>query len=134
MDFDIEFAKLGWRSFGGRLRQELRLATRKISRCTGLNRVQVSLMIAKHSKNKTPFWGLLYLGVKPKRGWYVFRLFFKVGLCSAISFKRSRRELSIDVAELLSMLKNFQNMHYSRFSSIPKTGKALPKMGDLFLL
>jgi len=31
------------------------------------------------------------LGMKPKRGWYVFWLFFKICLCSAISFKRSRR-------------------------------------------
>jgi len=27
--------------------------------------------------------------VKPKRGWYVFWLLLKIGLCSAISFKRS---------------------------------------------
>jgi len=46
------------------------------------------------------------LGVKPKLGWYVFLLFFKIGLCSAISFKRSRRELSIDVAEHRFMSKN----------------------------
>ena len=47
------------------------------------------------------------LGVKPKRGWYVFWRIFKVDLCSAISFERSRRELSIDVAEHRSMLKNY---------------------------
>jgi len=46
------------------------------------------------------------LGVKPKRGWYVFRSFFKMGLCLAISFKRSRWELSIDVAGHRSILKN----------------------------
>ena len=39
------------------------------------------------------------LGVKPKREWYVFWVFFQIGLCSAILFKRSRRELSIDVAQ-----------------------------------
>jgi len=39
------------------------------------------------------------MGVKPKQGCYVFWLFFKMGLFSALSFKRSRRELSIDVAE-----------------------------------
>jgi len=38
--------------------------------------------------------------------WYVFRLFFKIGLCSAISFKMSRRELSIDMSEHGSILKN----------------------------
>jgi len=36
---------------------------------------------------------------------FVFWLFFKIDLCSAISFKRSRRELSIDVAEQRSILK-----------------------------
>jgi len=42
-------------------------------------------------------------GYENKTG-YVFWLFFK-GLCSAISLKRSRRELSIDVAEHRSTLK-----------------------------
>jgi len=38
--------------------------------------------------------------VKPKRQWYVFWLsFFKIGLCSAISFKRSRLKISADVTE-----------------------------------
>jgi len=61
-----------------------------------------------HSKNRTLVLGnaVTVLGMKPKRGCYVFRLFFKMGLCSAISFKRSRRELSIDVAEHRSILKN----------------------------
>ena len=45
------------------------------------------------------------LGVRPKWGWYVL-FFFKIGLCSAISFKRSRRELSVDVAEHRSILKS----------------------------
>jgi len=68
------------------------------------------------------------LGVKPKRGWYVYWLFFKIDLCSAISFKRSRRELSIDVAERKSMLKNNQTTHYPRFS----TQVAFPRTGGLF--
>jgi len=34
----------------------------------------------------------------------IFSLFFKIDPCSAISFKRSRRELSIDVAEHRSTL------------------------------
>jgi len=33
-------------------------------------------------------------------------LVFKIHLCLGISFKRSRRELSIDVAELRFILKN----------------------------
>ena len=40
-----------------------------------------------------------------KTGWYLFWLFFEVGLCSAIPIKRSRRELSIDVADHRSILK-----------------------------
>jgi len=74
------------------------------------------------------------LGVKPKRVWCVVWLFFKIGLCSAVSFKRSRRELSIDVAEHRSMLKNYQNTHYHSFSFILKIGTASPKTGVLFLL
>jgi len=46
------------------------------------------------------------LGVKPKWECYVLWLSFKIGLCSAISFKKSRRELSIDVAEHGSFLGN----------------------------
>jgi len=60
------------------------------------------------NKNETPVLGssVPVLGVKLKRGNFVFWLFFKTGLCSAISFKRSRRELSIDVAEYSSILRN----------------------------
>jgi len=56
-----------------------------------------------------------------------------MGLCSAISFERSRRELSINVAEHGPMLKNYQNSHYPRFSFISKTGIALTKTGVLYL-
>jgi len=65
---------------------------------------------------------ILVLGVKPNAN--VFWLFFKIDLCSAISFERSRRELSSDVAEHSFMLKNYQNTHYPRFSFVPKTGTA----------
>jgi len=67
------------------------------------------------------------LGVKPKRGWYVFWLFYKIGLSSAISLERTRRELSIDVAENRSIWKNNQNTNYPRFSLTPKTGIAFPQ-------
>jgi len=40
----------------------------------------------------------------------VFWLTFKIGLCSAISSERSRRELPIDVAEHRSILKNKEVM------------------------
>ena len=64
-----------------------------------------------HSKNKNHVLvnALPILGVKRKRGWYVFSYFFKIGECSAISFKRSRRELSTDVAEHRSILNKYQN-------------------------
>jgi len=52
----------------------------------------------------------------------------------AISITRPRRELSIDVAELRSTLKNYQNTLYPRFSLIPKTVLSFPKTVVLFLL
>jgi len=70
-------------------------------------------------KKEDPTWGMLYLlvlGVKPNR----VVIFFKIGLCSAISFKRSLRELPIGVAEHRSVLKNFQNTYYPRFSFIAR--------------
>ena len=75
----------------------------------------------KHSKNETHVLrnAILVLDVKPKRGLYVFWLFFKIDLCSATSFNRSRQELSIDVAEHESALTNSQNIHYPRFIFIP---------------
>ena len=85
-----------------------------------------------YSKTKSCFGECIpVLGVPLKGGWYVFRLFFKIGLFSAISFKSSRRELSIDVAELRTMLKNERNT-YLRFIFIPKTGEAFPKTGVSF--
>jgi len=51
-----------------------------------------------------------------------------------MSFKRSRRELSIDVAEHRSMLKNHQNTHYTRFSFIPKTVIAPHNDGFVFTI
>ena len=82
-----------------------------------------------HTEKRNPVLGnaVPVLGVKPKRGLCVFWGFFKIDLCSAISFKRSRRELSIDVAEHRSILKNSQYTHNPRFSFIPKTGIAFPE-------
>jgi len=56
-------------------------------------------------KNKTPVLGnaIPVLGVKPNGD--VFWLFFQIGLCSALSFERSRQELSIDMAEHRSTVK-----------------------------
>jgi len=71
-----------------------------------------------HCKRNTPFWAMLLLFTM-QRGWYVFYLFFMIDVCSTISFKWSRRELSIDVAKHRSILKNNPNTHYLRFSFIP---------------
>jgi len=92
-----------------------------------------------HSKNKTPVLGnaIQVLDVKLKAGVERILVIFQdrsTYVCSAISFKRSRRELSIDVAERRSILKNDHNTHYSRFSFISKTNIAFPKTGILFLL
>jgi len=45
-------------------------------------------------------------GCEIQTGVCIFWLFFKIGLCSALSFERYRQELSIDVAEHRSILKN----------------------------
>ena len=54
-----------------------------------------------HSKNKTLVSesSVSVLDVRPKRGLYVFWLFFKIDLCSAKSMESSRRDLLNDVAE-----------------------------------
>jgi len=61
-----------------------------------------------HNQNQTAVLGnsIPVLGVKPKRGRYVFGLFFEIGRSSVISFKKFRRELSIDAAEHKSTSKN----------------------------
>jgi len=48
----------------------------------------------------------LVSGVKLKREKCVGWLFFKIDLCSTISFETSRRELSNDMAEHRSILKS----------------------------
>ena len=50
-------------------------------------------------------------------------IIFRVDLCSSTSFKRSRRELSSNVAELRSILENYLNNYYPLFISTPKAGK-----------
>jgi len=85
--------------------------------------LRLSPMDLWYTVKTKPRFGECYipvLGVKPKRG-YVFWLFFKAGQCSAFPFKRSRRELSIDVAKHRSTLKNYLNTYYLRFGFIPKT-------------
>jgi len=89
-----------------------------------------------HSKGLGESFPLMWLNIalslKIRRP-CVFWLFFKIDLCSAISFKRFRRELSIDVAEHRFTSKNFQNAHYRRFGFIPKTCLKFPKTEVLFL-
>ena len=80
--------------------------------------VYLALVKAKH----------LFKGVmdETETGEYVFWLFFKVGLWSAISFESSRSELPIDMTEHRSTLKNFHNTFYFRFSFTAKNGMAFP--------
>jgi len=75
-----------------------------------------------YNKNENPVMGnaIPVLGVKLKRGWYLFCIFLEIGLRSAISFKRSRRELSIDMAEHRSWFKNYRNTLYHVLVSYPK--------------
>jgi len=58
-------------------------------------------------------YALPVLGVKPKRGWYVFWLFFKIDLCSVKPMESSRRDLSNDMAEHMPILKTNQNTYLS---------------------
>jgi len=69
---------------------------------------------------------------RPKGMGRIFIFFLKIDLCSAISFKRSRGELSYDVAKRRSILKSDQYTYYPRFTfsmwiyshaTISKTGK-----------
>jgi len=58
---------------------------------------------------------------------------FKIGPCSAILF-RSRRELSIDVAELKVYVETLPKYALLRLNFILETAIAFPKTGVLFLL
>ena len=71
-------------------------------------------------------------GVELKRK-YFFCLFFKIGLCSAISFKRSRGGLSTDVAEHTSISKNHRNSYNTRLVSHLKE-VVFPNTAGLVLL
>jgi len=67
-------------------------------------------IIILHSKIKTPVLGnaIPVLGVKLKRGQYVFWSFFKVDLFSHINGISSRRDILNDVAEHRCILKNIE--------------------------
>ena len=56
-----------------------------------------------------------------------FGFFFKVDLCLAVSFQRSRRELSIDMSEHRSVLKNNRKAYYPVLVLHPKQVQRLPK-------
>ena len=100
--------------------------------------VRLNVLLGRYysQKERTCFGecNIPVLGMKLKRRLYLLGLFFKIDPCSAILFKRSRRELSIDVAEQRSMLKSNRNTPYPRFNFIPETGTTFLKMGVLFLL
>jgi len=78
------------------------------SHCFG-NLSELTNVQPYHSKGLGESFPLMWLNIGLSwkiRERCVFWVFFKVGLCSAVSFKRSRRVLSIDVAEHRSILKN----------------------------
>jgi len=91
---------------GARLLSVHRMSRNYDSRVILIQYPTIPNVIAQYTvKTKTLFGECFtYFGCETKTMWNVFRLFFKIGLCSAISFKRSRRELSIDVAEHRPML------------------------------
>jgi len=87
-----------------------------------------------YSKYKTPFRGSFVpvLGVKPKRGWYVFWLFFNIDQCSATSLESSRRDLLNDMAERLPIWKKKGRTIPVLVSHTHKTALAFPKTGFCF--
>ena len=93
---------------------------------------RVSLFQWDHLVKTKPSFGFPVLGVEPKRGWFVFWLFFNIGLCSAISFKGLGE--SFPLAEHRSMLNDYRSTPYLCFSFMPKTGIAFHKTGVLSLL
>jgi len=72
-----------------------------IGRCSKKS-VEDSTVKTKPLRKFVPFFL-----VKMERVWFLFSLFFSTDLRSAILFARSRRELSIDVAEHRPILKNY---------------------------
>jgi len=80
---------------------------------------------AQNIKIKTPFWEMLYLS-ETKTGVTRILVIFQDRPMFSMPFKRSRRELSIHVAQHRSTLKIHQTTHYPSFSYIPKTSIAFP--------
>jgi len=75
-------------------------------RLCGLHNIRFPTHIVMlHSKNVSPSLGVLTCSGCENKAENAFLLFFKIDLCSAISFKWSRRELSIDVAECVYLEK-----------------------------
>jgi len=75
--------------------------------------------------------------IKEERTLVIFKdkpiwLFLRINLSTAISMKRSRRELSSDVAVDRFIVKNNQITSFPCFTFIPKTGKGLPKLRVCF--
>jgi len=77
----------------------------------------------------------LNLGLSWKiREFCVFRSFLKIDLCSAISFKRSRLELSIDVSEHRSILEIAKMLSTPVLFFCPKEPRTPLEGGAQFLL
>ena len=71
----------------------------------------------------------MWLISKTKGVMRIFIIFFKIGLCSAVSFKRSRRELSIHVADHKYTSKNKEVVRILViFRDRPMFGHIIPKV------
>ena len=94
----------------------------------------VTCFLCKKNRRIEPRFGecCTYFRCGTKTGMVRILVFFKIGLCSAISFKRSQRELFIDGAERRCTLNNYHYTPYHRFSFMPKAGIAFPKQGFCF--
>ena len=78
----------------------------------------------------TPHFGECYsgFGCETKTG-MVRTLSSETRVCLATCFKRSGRELSIDMAEHQSIFKNYHNGYHPRLGFTPKKGIAFHKTG-----
>jgi len=88
-----------------------------------------------HSQNKTPILGKAkpVLRVKLKRGWYVFWIFFKIGLyVQPYHSKGLGESFPLMWLKIGLCFKNYHNTYYPQFSFTPKTGVAFPTTGVFF--
>jgi len=100
----------------------------------GLSVVKFTALGFPHSKNKTPFWVMLYLFwvcyVWSQKGGETY-----FGYLSRSAYVQPYHSKALGESfpyMWLAMSKNYQNTHYHCFNVIPKTGIAFPKRGLCF--